>query len=391
MTIKSIKQVKKLQGKRVLVRADFNVPLVNGRVGRSEDFRIVRSAPTIEYLTKSGAKVIIMAHLGRPEGQVNPKYSLKPVAKRLAQVLKRPVKLSPEVIGEKTEKLVAQMKNGEILLLENVRFDAREEKADKKFAAALAKLGDIFVNDGFAVSHRDQASVSTIQNFLPSYAGLLLEDEVKNLGSAMKKPKKPLVVIIGGAKISTKMKVIKNFAKVAKRILLGGALANTVLKVKGISVGKSPVEPDMFSEVKKFKLTDNQIVVPVDGIMAKAADSKKGRIDALADVKADELILDIGPETVTLYENIIKSAQMIMWNGPMGIIENPAFSQGTKKLIKILAAAKAQTIVGGGETVQMIRAMKMESEFSFISTGGGAMLEFLEGKKLPGLKKIIID
>jgi len=389
MAIKSIRQVKNLKGKRVLMRADFNVPLVGGKVGSSEDFRIVCTAPTINYLISKGAKVIIMAHLGRPEGKADFKLSLKPVAKKLSQVIKITVKLSPEIIGQKTDKLVADLKNGEVLLLENIRFDSREEKADKGFAKELAKLGDIFVNDGFAVSHRDQTSVSTIQQFLPSYAGLLLEDEIKYLGGALKKPKKPLVVIIGGAKISTKMKVIKNFAKVAKRILLGGALANTVLKVMGISVGKSPIEPEMFAEVKKFKLTDNQIVVPVDGVMAIKTDAKKGRADAMGDVKQDELVLDIGPDTVKLYESILKSAKMVMWNGPMGLIENPVFAKGTKELIKVLANSKAQTIVGGGETVQMIRKMKLEDKFSFISTGGGAMLEFLEGKKLPGLKKII--
>ncbi|MFA6593961.1 MAG: phosphoglycerate kinase [Candidatus Buchananbacteria bacterium] len=390
MKVKSIREVENLKGKRVLMRADFNVPLINGRVGQSEDFRLVRTAPTIQYLIKKGAKVIIMAHLGRPEGKVNSKFSLRPVAKRLSQILKQQVKLSPEIIGAKTDKLASQMKNGEVLLLENVRFDKREEKADKNFARQLAGLGDLYVNDGFAVSHRDQASVSTIQEFLPSYAGLLMEDEIKYLGGVLKNPKRPLVVIVGGAKISTKIKVINNFTKVAKRILLGGALANTVLKVMGVSVGKSAVEPEMFAEVKKFKLTDNKIVVPVDGVMADKFNAKKGRMDALADINPEELILDIGPDTVKLYENILKSAKMVMWNGPMGLIENPVFASGTKNLIKILAASRAETVVGGGETVQMIRKMKLENKFSFISTGGGAMLEFLEGKKLPGLKNIVI-
>ncbi|MFA5125259.1 MAG: phosphoglycerate kinase [Patescibacteria group bacterium] len=390
MKIKSIRQANSLKGKKVLMRADFNVPITkNGKVGQSEDFRIVRTAPTIQYLIKKGAKIIIMAHLGRPEGKVNLKYSLKPVAKRLSQIIKQPVKLSPEIIGVKTDKLISQMKNGEVLLLENIRFDKREEQANNNFARELASLGDLYVNDGFAVSHRDQVSVSVIQDFLPSYAGLLLEDEIKYLGGVLKNPKKPLVVIIGGAKISTKIRVIKNFAKVAKRILLGGALANTVLKVMGVSVGKSPIEPEMFGEVKKFKLTDNNIVVPVDGVMANNFNAKKGRMDALADIKPEELILDIGPDTVKLYENILKSAKMVMWNGPMGLIENPVFARGTRSLIRILAGSKAQTIVGGGETVQMIRKMKLENKFSFISTGGGAMLEFLEGKKLPGLKKLV--
>jgi 3-phosphoglycerate kinase len=216
-----------------------------------------------------------------------------------------------------------------------------------------------------------------------------MEDELKNLSRVMKNPKQPLVVIIGGAKMETKIKVIKNFVKISKKVLLGGALANTVLHVMGISVGKSPLEESMFPEVKKLKLIDNKIVVPIDGVMAMSGDAKKGRIDAMADIKPDELILDIGPDTVKLYQNIIRSAKMVMWNGPMGMIENPEFAKGTIALIKILAKSKAETIVGGGETVEMIRKLKLENKFSFISTGGGAMLEFLEGKKLPGLKKII--
>jgi len=389
MKIKSIKSIKNLRGKRVIVRADFNVPLVNGRVGQSEDFRIVKTVPTIEYLIKKGAKVIILSHLGRPDGKFDPRYSLKPVAKRLSQLLKQPVELSPEVIGEKSIELIKKMSNGQVLLLENVRFEAREEMNCKRLAKKMASLGDLYVNDAFAVSHRAQSSVSAIADFLPAYAGLLLVDEVTHLSTVLKTPKHPLVVIIGGAKISTKIKVIKNFSKVADKILLGGALANTVLKVMGVSVGQSKVETEMFAEVKKFKLTDNQIVVPVDGVMATKIDAKIGRMDALADVRDNELILDIGPDTLKLYEKIIKSAKMIVWNGPMGLIENKVFAKGTAKLIKIMADSKATTIIGGGETVQIIRKMKLETKFNFISTGGGAMLEFLEGKKLPGLKKII--
>ncbi len=390
MKVKTIRQIKNLKGKRVLLTVDFNVPLTKvGKVGRNEDYRIIKTLPTIRYLTERGAKVIILTHLGRPEGNYDPKFSLKPVAKRLKQVQKQPVKLSPEIIGKKTDKLVAEMKAGDILMLENVRFDVREEKADKFFAKELAKLGEIYVNDAFAVDHRDQASVSTIQDYLPSYAGLLVEQEVINLTRAIKNPRHPLVVIIGGAKMETKIKVIKNFTKVADKVLLGGALANTVLHVMGVSVGKSPLEERMFDAVKKMKLTDNKIVVPIDGIMSKKLEAQKGRIDALADVLPDELILDIGPDTLKLYKKIITSAKMVMWNGPMGLIENPAFATGTIALIKILAASKAETIIGGGETVEMIRKLKLENKFSFISTGGGAMLEFLEGKKLPGLRRIV--
>ncbi|MFA5047691.1 MAG: phosphoglycerate kinase [Patescibacteria group bacterium] len=399
MTVKSIKQVNNLKGKKVLLRVDFNVPLVDGRVGQSEDYRIVKTLPTIEYLSKKGAKIIILAHLGRPEGKIVEKLRLDPVAKRLSQLLKKKVIKSNQILGLETEKKIGAMKNGDILMLENVRFDPREDppstpagvygEAKKGFARELTGLGEIYVNDAFAVDHRDQASVSIIQNYLPSYAGLLLEQEISHLTRAMKNPKKPLVVIIGGAKMETKIKVIKNFSKVAKKILLGGALANTVLHVMGVSVGKSPLELEMFSEVKKLKLTNNQIVVPVDGVMAKSYKSQVGRIDALADIKKDELILDVGPDTIKLYEKVLKSAKMVVWNGPMGLIETPFFAQGTIKLIKALTKLKAETIVGGGETVEMIRKMKMDKKFNFISTGGGAMLEFLEGKKLPGLKKLI--
>ncbi len=374
------------------MRADFNVPLTKDRkVGKSEDYRLIKTIPTIQYLKKKGAKIIIMAHLGRPDGKVKADLRLDPVAKRLSQLLGEKVLKSDEILAKKTDALINKMKNGDVLLLENIRFEAREEKADKGFAKELAKLGDIYVNDGFAVSHRDQASVSAIQDYLPSYAGLLLESEVLNLTKALKKPKQPMITIIGGAKISTKIKVIKNFLPVSSRILLGGALANTVLNVLGVSTGKSLVEPEMYPIIKKIKLSDNKLVVPIDGVMAKSYESNKGRIDAMGDIKKDELVLDIGPESIKLYKAILSKAKTVVWNGPMGLIEKPAFAKGTKELIKFLASSKAETIIGGGETVQMIRKMKLDDKFDFISTGGGAMLEFLEGKKLPGLRGVIMS
>jgi len=386
MKIKSIRQVKNLKGKRVLVRVDFNVSIgKNMKVGSDEDYRLVRSLPTIKYLIRKGAKVILMAHLGRPDGKEVDKLRLDPVAIRLSQLLGKCVYKSDKIFTN----FVNELKNGDVLLLENIRFDAREEKGGKAFARELAKMADIYVNDAFAVSHRAHASVATIQEYLPSYAGLLMEDEIKNLSKAIENPKKPLTVIIGGAKISTKIKVIERFLAVANNVLLGGALANTVLNVMGVSVGKSLVEPKMYPVIKKIKLTDNKLRVPVDGLMAKSFTAKKGRMDALADVKKDELILDIGPDTINLYEKIIKSSKMIVWNGPMGLIETPFFAQGTEALVKLLAQSKAYTVDGGGESVQVIRSLGLEDKFNFISTGGGAMLEFLEGKKLPGLKKIV--
>ncbi len=390
MKIKSIRQVKNLRGKRVLIRVDFNVPLgANGKVDPEEEYRIIQSLPTIKYLIKKKAKVIIMAHLGRPDGRVVEKFRLDPVAARLARLLGKSIYKSDIVIGKDVEKKIAEMKKGDVLMLENVRFDRREETGNKTFARQLAKLGDIFVNDGFAVSHREHVSVATIQNYLPSYGGFLLEQEIDNLSGVFDRSPKPLVAVIGGAKISTKIKVIGRFLDSADYVLLGGALANTVLKALGVAVGKSMIEPKMVDEIRKIKLTDDQLRVPVDGIFASSFKAIKGRIDALGDIRKNEVILDIGPDTIELYRHIISQAKTIVWNGPMGLVETPFFARGTRELIKILAASKAKTIVGGGETVQLIRKMGLEKKFTFISTGGGAMLEFLEGKKLPGLKKIV--
>lgn len=390
MAVKSLKQIKELKNKRALLRVDFNVPLgKDKKVDKSEDYRLVQTLPTIKYLIKKQAKIIILSHLGRPEGKVVEGLRLDPVAKRLARLLNKKIGKSDEILGKETKRKIKDLRNGEILMLENIRFDPREEKGDKRFAQSLAKLGDIYINEGFAVSHRDQASVSTIQNYLPSYGGFLLEKEIKNLDKVFQKPKHPLVVIVGGAKISTKIKVIERFVKVADNLLLGGALANTVLKVMGVSVGRSRVEPEMFGMIRKIRLTDNKLRVPVDGWLARSLEAKKGRLDALADIKKDEYILDVGPDTIKLYEKIIKKARMVVWNGPLGMMETPAFNKGTKALVKILAKSRAETIVGGGETVTAIRSLGLERKFNFISTGGGAMLEYLEGKKLPGLKKIV--
>jgi len=391
MAIKSIRQLKSLKGKRVLLRVDFNVPLGNDfKVDATEDYRLVQSLPTIKYLIKKKAKIIILTHLGRPDGKVVEDLRLDPVAIRLAQLLKNDIYKADDILSPEVKEKVIQLKDGEILMLENIRFDAREEKGDKNFAKQLSKLGDVFVNDAFAVSHRDHVSVSTIQNYLPSYAGFLLENEVGHLSKIFKSPKRPLVVIVGGAKISTKIIVIKRFLEVADQVLLGGALANTVLKVMGMGVGKSVIEPKMFPEIKKIQLTDNQLRVPVDGLMAKTFKATKGRADALADIRKDEYILDIGPDTIKLYEKIIKHAKMVVWNGPMGLMENPAFSVGTDAVIRILSKSRSETIVGGGETVNSIRKLGLEKKFNFISTGGGAMLEFLEGKELPGIEKLMI-
>lgn len=390
LRLRSMRELKNIAGKRVLLRVDFNVPLTRDmQVSSEEDYRIRQSLPTIKYLLERKARVIILAHLGRPEGRVVELLRLDPIAVRLAQLLRRDVYKCDQLVGAVADKAVADLQLGDLLVLENVRFDRREERADTALAKKLASYGDIYINDAFGVDHRDQASVSTIQRYLPSYAGLLLEDELTRLSSVRDAPRHPLVVIIGGSKISTKLSLIKSFLPRADHILLGGALANTVLRAQGISVGQSLVEPGMIAAIRRIKLTNTQLHVPVDGVIAKSYHSPRGRRDALGDIRPSEVIVDIGPETLELYAQIIRAARQIVWNGPMGLIETPSFAWGTRELAKAIARSKAESIVGGGETVQMIRRLRMERKFNFLSTGGGAMLEFLEGKKLPGIQKLI--
>lgn len=390
LRLRSMRELKNITGKRVLLRVDFNVPLTRDmQVSSEEDYRIRQSLPTIKYLLERKARVIILAHLGRPEGRVVELLRLDPIAVRLAQLLRRDVYKCDQLVGAVADKAVADLQPGDLLVLENVRFDRREERADTALAKKLASYGDIYINDAFGVDHRDQASVSTIQRYLPSYAGLLLEDELTRLSGVRDAPRHPLVVIIGGSKISTKLSLIKSFLPRADHILLGGALANTVLRAQGISVGQSLIEPGMIAAIRRIKLTNTQLHVPVDGVIAKSYHSPRGRRDALGDIRPSEVIVDIGPETLELYARIIRAAHQIVWNGPMGLIETPSFAWGTRELAKAIARSKAESIVGGGETVQMIRRLRMERKFNFLSTGGGAMLEFLEGKKLPGIQKLI--
>lgn len=389
MKLKSVREAHISKGTRVLLRVDFNVPLApSGAVESHGDYRIRESLETIKFLRKKGARIIIVAHLGRPNGKVVESLRLDPIAVRLAQLLKVAVYKTNEIVGANVEAAVDDLKPGEILLLENVRFDAHEEKADAQFAHSLAVLADVYVNDAFGVSHRKQASVTRVTRYLPSYAGLLLEREVRELSPLIEKKLPKLVVIIGGAKISTKVGLIKQFLPRAEHILLGGALANTVLQAQGVSVGASLVEPEMVSVVKKICLTNPQLHVPVDGVMA-TSDHAKGHLDALGDIKPKEKILDIGPDTVKLYNSILKAAKTVIWNGPMGLIEQPQFSRGTEQLAKLLSRSNAKVIIGGGETVEVIRRMKLEKKFHFISTGGGAMLEFLEEGMLPGVERLL--
>jgi len=381
------------KNKRVLVRCDFNVALdEKGRI--AEDFRIKETLPTIEYLIKKGAKVILMSHLGRPEETEDKKerikkFTLRPVAERLEELLKRKVKFLPDCIGKETEKEINEMGEGEIVLLENLRFYDEEEKNDEGFAKKLAKLGDIYINDAFSASHRSHASIAGIPEYLPSGTGLLLEKEIKVLSKVMQNPWRPLVVIIGGVKIDTKIGVISQFLKKADHLLLGGQVANIILIGKGLSLGKSLTgDKEIVKKVKKIDITNPKLHLPVDGFIS--LEKRKDdcfREGAIGTIKKEEKIFDIGPETIKIFSEIIKTAKMILWSGPLGLSEEKKFEKGTKETAESIVKNKsAFKIIGGGDTIAAMDKFGLISKFDHVSTGGGAMLEFLSGEKLPGIE-----
>ena len=395
--MKIIESVQNLKDKKILVRVDFNVPVgSDGIIDDKEDWRIRASLSTIRYLLEKKAKIILMAHLGRPElsqkfikskvHKVNKKYSLKPVARRLGELLNLEIKFINDCVGNEAKDAVLKMRAGDIVLLENLRFYKEEEKNDKEFAKKLAELAHIYINDAFSVSHRKHASVSAITKFLPSYAGLLLEKEIKILSEAINNPQKPATIIVGGAKMKTKVPVIKYLIGKFDHILAGGIVANVILKAKGIDTGKSLMDGIDIEEVKKIDLASNKLYVPVDAVVC---DSQKNEVDFLAIGKiGDNKILDIGTETAKLYSKIITDSKTIIWNGPMGLFEKNDFSSGTKAVAKAVAMAKGYTIIGGGDTISAVDKFEDIKKIDYVCTGGGAMLEFLAGKKLPGIEAL---
>lgn len=361
-----------VRAKRVLVRADFNGHLENGRL--VDDFKIRAALPTIEYLIRQKAKIILASHLGRPNGKVVAELRLNSVGRRISQLLNRPIKQIDDCIGKEAEKAVSEIKSGEIILLENVQFHPGEKKKSKKYIEALAKLADIFVLDAFGQAHRDYASISGLSNALPSCAGLLLEKEIQELSAAMEKPQKPLVVILGGAKISDKLCLIKNFLKKTDYFLLGGGIANSFAAARDLPVGDSLYDEKSIPTAKKL-LKEQSIFLPLDSVVWQRR------------------ILDIGDETIKKYEVIIRQAKTIIWNGPLGYAEDKRFCLGTHRIAaEILRNQQAKIIIGGGETVAVFQTVAVDPQISnpniFLSTGGGAMLEFLAGKKLPGIEAL---
>ncbi|OGL73978.1 phosphoglycerate kinase [Candidatus Uhrbacteria bacterium RIFCSPHIGHO2_12_FULL_57_11] len=387
MKLRSIRQAKGLRGKRVLVRVDFNLPLgPNGSV--ADDWRIRRVAPTVDYLVKRGARVALLSHLGRPKGAERA-LRMDAVSDRLDYIIKRPVRKLNDCVGPSVEGAVQALGPGEIVLLENVRFHPGEEKNDPKFARELARVADIYINDAFAVSHRAAASVVGVTKYLPSYAGLLMEEEVKALSKLLGKPKRPFVVLIGGAKIETKIGVIKNFLRKADSVLLGGALVLPFIKALHHRVGSSKVDPKEI-RIAAGLIRNKKIELPVDLVVETMRRTPAVRwIDK---VGVGETIYDIGPETIRRYAEILRRAETIVWNGPLGKFEEKRYSHGTIALGRFVATRSkgpAFGVVGGGETIQALKLTKMEEYVDFISTGGGAMLEFLEGKMLPGIKPLV--
>ena len=380
-----------LKDKKVIVRCDFNVPLdENGKI--TDNRRIVGALDTIKYLLEQNAKIILVSHLGRPKGEVKPEFSLKPVAEELSRLLGKDVKLASDIIGESAKTLTSKMKSGDIVLLENIRFDAREEKNDLEFAKQLASMAEIYVNDAFGTAHRAHSSTAGIAQYLPAVSGFLMEKELNFLGTALENPKRPFVAILGGAKVSDKIAVIDNLLNKVNSLIIGGAMANTFIKAMGYNVGNSLCETDKIDLanelIEKAKLKNIKLILPIDAKIGKEFNKDtESKIVDINNVPEGWSIFDIGPKTIELYKKELENAKTIVWNGPVGLFEFDQFAIGTNSVAEILASLdNATTIIGGGDSAAAVEKSGLADKMTHISTGGGASLEFLEGKKLPGIE-----
>ena len=386
---KTVKDID-VSGKKVLLRCDFNVPQDKTTGAITDDKRIRAALPTIQYLLDQGAAVIACSHLGKPKGEVKPELSLKPVSVRLSELLGKPVIMAGDVVGPDAKAKAAALKPGEIMLLENTRFEPGETKNDPELAKEMASMAEIYVSDAFGAVHRAHASTAGVAAYLPAVSGFLIQKELEVMGGALANPKRPLVAILGGSKVSSKIGVINNLLNIADTIIIGGGMSYTFAKAQGAKVGKSLLEEDWIQYagemVEKAKEKGVKLLLPVDGLAATefSADAEAHLVDGV-DIPDDMLGMDIGPKTIQLYSDAVKDAGTVIWNGPMGVFEFPAFAEGTRAMAKALAETDAITIVGGGDSAAAVAQLGYADKMTHISTGGGASLEFLEGKELPGV------
>ena len=386
---KTVRDVE-LSGVKVLCRCDFNVPMKDGEI--TDDFRIVAALPTIQYLIEKGARVILMSHMGKPKGEPKPELSLAPVARRLEELLGQEVKFvsCPTVISDEVRAMADALQPGEVMLLENTRYRAEETKSEEPFTGELASLGELFVNDAFGTAHRDHSSTAGIARYLPTVSGFLIEKEVKFLGDALESPQRPLLAILGGAKVETKIPVIENLITKVDKILIGGGMTYTFFKALGYEIGTSILDEesiDLSGEIlAKAKDAGVEIVLPVDTVCTDDFEANNVIETYDADkIPADMMGMDIGPKTIAMYEGIIAESKTIVWNGPMGVFENPKFEAGTKAVAQAMADSGATTIIGGGDSAAAVEQFGLKDKMTHVSTGGGASMEFLEGRSLPGI------
>ena len=385
MTVKDID----LKGKRVLMRVDFNVPMEGGKV--TDDKRIKAALPTIKYVLEQGASLVLMSHLGRPKGGFDPEFSLKAAAEVLSGLLGIPVQMAPDCVGTEVEKMAKALKPGDVLMLENTRFHPEEEKNDVGLAKKMAVLGDVYVNDAFGSAHRAHSSTEAVAHLLPAVSGFLMEKELEYLGKATSNPEHPYIAILGGAKISDKILVVENLLSKCDRLIIGGGMANTFLVAKGLNMQDSLVEAGSVDTAKAILAkSGSRIILPVDAVIADKFEAEaNSKTVEIHKIPAGWRMMDVGPKTLELYKRTLKGAKLIVWNGPVGVFEMPKFAEGTFALAKLLAESGATTVIGGGDSASAVKKAGVAKQMTFVSTGGGASLEFLEGKELPGVASLL--
>jgi phosphoglycerate kinase len=388
MNKKTVKDID-LKNKRVLMRVDFNVPMADGKV--TDDKRIKAALPTIQYVLEQGASLMLMSHLGRPKGGADPEFSLRAASEALATLLNRPVQMAPDCVGPEVEAMAKALKPGDVLMLENTRFHKGEEKNDLELAKQMASLGEVYVNDAFGSAHRAHSSTEGIARFLPAVSGFLMEQELEYLGKAVANPEHPYIAILGGAKISDKILVVETLASKCDKLIIGGGMANTFLAAKGMNMQDSLVEAESLETAKTLlaKLGD-KLLLPVDAVIADKFDAEANTqtVD-VNKIPAGWRMLDVGPKTIEAYKAVISSAKLVVWNGPVGVFEMPKFAEGTFALARMMAESKAITVIGGGDSASAVKKAGVAKQMTHVSTGGGASLEFLEGKELPGVVALL--